>query len=103
MSNSNYNELIKNTMPHRKLQNASPYPQKKFGFVSTSDGRMGFLAENYKSHTSGTDNTRGYMYWIKVKMMDRNEPELFLEYMTKEEREIVLQELCDILYQNKNA
>lgn len=101
-----YSESLNNTrMPHipQGYLYQNEYKEKpKYGFVSTSDGRIGFLSEDYKSHTSGTDWTRGSHYWVKVKMKDKNEPELFVEYKTEEEREIALQEMCDILHVNKN-
>ena len=114
MGNTAYNDLVKDIkektdMPHQyfgqpTLKDASPYSQgQKFGFVSTSDGRMGFLAEDYKSHTSGKDNTRGNPFWIRVRMKDGSGPELNLEYFKEEDRNLALQELCDILHQNKNS
>lgn len=97
-----YSESLNNTrMPHIQTYHEE-ISKPKYGFVSTSDGRIGFLSEDYKSHTSGTDHTKASMYWVKVKMKDKNEPELFVEYKTEEEREIALQEMCDILHVNKN-
>lgn len=86
------------------LERASPYPQnKKYEFVSTSDGKIGFLAQDYKSHTAGQSNNRMCAFWIKIKMKDPKEPDMEIEYMQENDRDIALQEMCDILHQNKNA